>query len=304
VRIVDRLIATSLPAVPRPLVRHFADRYMAGETLADAVSTVASLNRIGAAATVDVLGEFVHEPAQCQATADQYVQLLDAIAHDRLDATVSVKLSALGLEIDPDLALEHLRRVVEVAAGHGNRVRIDMEHSGLTDQTLAIYRTLREQGCDNVGIVLQAYLRRTFDDARALADLTPSVRLVKGIYIEPPELAYTEGALVNRNFIALLRELVEMGCRVAVASHDEALVGEARRLADQRRLGPDRYEFQLLLGVKEPLRDELIAAGHRVRIYVPYGEAWYGYSLRRLKENPSIAGYVARDVVRGLAGRR
>jgi proline dehydrogenase len=304
VRIVDRLIATSLPAVPRPLVRHFADRYMAGETLADAVSTVASLNRIGAAATVDVLGEFVHEPAQCQATADQYVQLLDAIAHDRLDATVSVKLSALGLEIDPALALGHLRRVVEVAAGHGNRVRIDMEHSGLTDQTLAIYRTLREQGCDNVGIVLQAYLRRTFDDVRALADLTPSVRLVKGIYIEPPELAYTEGALVNRNFIALLRELVDMGCRVAVASHDEALVGEARRLADQRRLGPDRYEFQLLLGVKEPLRDELIAAGHRVRIYVPYGEAWYGYSLRRLKENPSIAGYVARDVVRGLAGRR
>lgn len=303
-RIVDRLIATSLPAVPRPLVRHFADRYMAGETLADAVSTVASLNRIGAAATVDVLGEFVHEPAQCQATADHYVQLLDAIARDRLDATVSVKLSALGLEIDRDLALGHLQRVVEVAAGHGNRVRIDMEHSGLTDQTLATYRTLREQGRDNVGIVLQAYLRRTFDDVRALADLTPSVRLVKGIYIEPPELAYTEGALVNRNFMALLRELVDLGCRVAVASHDEALVGEARRLADQRRLGPDRYEFQLLLGVKEPLRDELIAAGHRVRIYVPYGEAWYGYSLRRLKENPSIAGYVARDVVRGLAGRR
>jgi proline dehydrogenase len=303
VRIVDRLIATSLPAVPRPLVRHFADRYMAGETLADAVSTVASLNRIGAAATVDVLGEFVHEPAQCQATADQYVQLLDAIARDRLDATISVKLSALGLEIDPDLALGHLQRVVEVAAGHSNRVRIDMEHSGLTDQTLGIYRTLREQGRDNVGIVLQAYLRRTFDDVRALADLTPSVRLVKGIYIEPPELAYTERALVNRNFMALLRELVDLGCRVAVASHDEALVGEARRLADQRRLGPDRYEFQLLLGVKEPLRDELIAAGHRVRIYVPYGEAWYGYSLRRLKENPSIAGYVARDVVRGLAGR-
>jgi proline dehydrogenase len=304
VRIVDRLIATSLPAVPRPLVRHFADRYMAGETLADAVATVASLNRLGAAATVDVLGEFVREPAQCQATADQYAELLDAIARDHLDATVSVKLSALGLEIDPDLALGHVRRVVEVAAGHGNRVRIDMEHSGLTDQTLAIYRTLREQGRDNVGIVLQAYLRRTFDDVRALADLTPSVRLVKGIYIEPPELAYTEGVLINRNFIALLRELVDNGCRVAVASHDESLVSEARRLADQRRLGPDRYEFQLLLGVKEGLRDELIAAGHRVRIYVPYGQAWYGYSLRRLKENPSIAGYVARDVVRGLVGRR
>jgi proline dehydrogenase len=303
VRIVDRLIANSLPVVPKPLVRHFADRYMAGETLDDALATVASLNGIGAVATVDVLGEFIHEPAQAQRTGDEYVALLDAIARDRLDSTVSVKLSALGLEFDPDLALELVTRVVEVAAGHDNRVRIDMEHSGLTDPTLAVYRTLRERGHENVGIVLQAYLRRTFDDVRALADLTPSVRLVKGIYIEPPEIAYTEPALINRNFLALLRELVDLGCRVAVATHDEALVGEARRLADQRRLEPDRYEFQLLLGVKEPLRDRLIAAGHRVRIYTPYGEAWYGYSLRRLKENPSIAGYVARDVLRGFAGR-
>jgi proline dehydrogenase len=303
VRIVDRLIATSLPVVPKPLVRHFADRYMAGETLEDALATVASLNRIGAVATVDVLGEFIHERSQALRTADEYVALLDAIAREQLDSTVSVKLSALGLEFDPDLALELVTRVVEVAAGHDNRVRIDMEHSGLTDGTLAVYRTLREAGHENVGIVLQAYLRRTFDDVRALADLTPSVRLVKGIYIEPPEIAYTERALINRNFLALLRELVDLGCRVAVATHDEALVGEARRLADQRNLTPDIYEFQLLLGVKEQLRDRLIAAGHRVRIYTPYGEAWYGYSVRRLKENPSIAGYVARDVLRGFAGR-
>jgi proline dehydrogenase len=303
VRIVDRLIATSLPVVPKPLVRHFADRYMAGETLEDALATVASLNGIGAVATVDVLGEFIHERSQALRTADEYVALLDAIAREQLDSTVSVKLSALGLEFDPDLALELVTRVVEVAAGHGNRVRIDMEHSGLTDGTLAVYRTLREAGHENVGIVLQAYLRRTFDDVRALADLTPSVRLVKGIYIEPPEIAYTERALINRNFLALLRELVDLGCRVAVATHDEALVGEARRLADQRNLTPDIYEFQLLLGVKEQLRDRLIAAGHRVRIYTPYGEAWYGYSVRRLKENPSIAGYVARDVLRGFAGR-
>jgi proline dehydrogenase len=303
VRIVDRLIATSLPAVPRPLVRHFADRYMAGETLGDAIETVRSLNALGAAATVDVLGEFVHEAAQCEAMAVQYLDTLDAIEREGLDSSVSIKLSALGLEIDEALALRLAAQVVESAASRGVFVRIDMEHSGLTDQTLAIYRTFRERGLDNVGIVLQAYLRRTFDDVHALADLTPSVRLVKGIYIEPAEIAYTEPALVNRNFIALLRELVGLGCKVAVASHDEALVGEARRLADERHLGPDRYEFQLLLGVKEPLRDRLIAAGHRVRIYVPYGEAWYGYSLRRLKENPSIAGYVARDVVRGLAGR-
>jgi len=304
VRIVDRLIASSLPAVPRPLVRRFADRYMAGETMQDAIETVRKLNALGAAATVDVLGEFVTDVAQCQTTADQYVQILSAMAADRLDANVSIKLSALGLEIDPALARSLTERVVAAAAEHGNFVRIDMEHSALTDATLGIYRALREAGHDNVGIVLQAYLRRTFDDVRALAELTPSVRLVKGIYIEPAAIAYTERTLVNRNFVALMNELVDRGCRLAVATHDEALVGEARRLVDQRGLTGEQFEFQLLLGVKENLRDALIAAGHRVRIYVPFGEAWYGYSVRRLKENPSIAGYVARDVLRGLAGGR
>ncbi len=303
-RIVDRLIANSLPAIPRPLVRHFADPYMAGETMDDAIATVRRLNALGAAATVDVLGEFVDDPAQTEQTTVQYVEMLDAIARDGLDANVSVKLSALGLEIDPALARANVDRVVAAAAAHGNFVRIDMEHSALTDATLGVYRALREDGCDNVGIVLQAYLRRTFDDVRSLADLTPSVRLVKGIYIEAPEIAYTERALINRNFVALMNDLVERGCRLAVASHDDALVGEARRLADQRRLAGNQLEFQLLLGVKESLRDALIASGHRVRIYVPFGQAWYGYSVRRLKENPSIAGYVARDVLRGLAGRR
>jgi proline dehydrogenase len=304
VRIVDRLIASSLPAVPRPLVRHFADRYMAGETMGEAIATVRRLNSLGAAATVDVLGEFVTDVAQAKDTAGQYVEILSAIARDGLDASVSIKLSALGLEIDPALTRSLVEQVVTAAAEQGNFVRIDMEHSALTDATLGVYRALREDGHDNVGIVLQAYLRRTFDDVRALAELKPSVRLVKGIYIEPPEIAYTERSLVNRNFVALMNDLVDRGSRLAVASHDEALVGEARRLVDQRGLTGEQFEFQLLLGVKENLRDALIAAGHRVRIYVPFGEAWYGYSVRRLKENPSIAGYVARDVLRGLAGGR
>jgi proline dehydrogenase len=304
VRIVDRLIASSLPAVPRPLVRHFADRYMAGETMGEAIATVRRLNSLGAAATVDVLGEFVTDVAQAKDTAGQYVEILSAIARDGLDASVSIKLSALGLEIDPALTRSLVEQVVTAAAEQGNFVRIDMEHSALTDATLGVYRALREDGHDNVGIVLQAYLRRTFDDVRALAELKPSVRLVKGIYIEPPEIAYTERSLVNRNFVALMNDLVDRGSRLAVASHDEGLVGEARRLVDQRGLTGEQFEFQLLLGVKENLRDALIAAGHRVRIYVPFGEAWYGYSVRRLKENPSIAGYVARDVLRGLAGGR
>ena len=290
--------------MPRPLVRHFADRYMAGETMGEAIATVRRLNSLGAAATVDVLGEFVTDVAQAKDTAGQYVEILSAIARDGLDASVSIKLSALGLEIDPALTRSLVEQVVTAAAEQGNFVRIDMEHSALTDATLGVYRALREDGHDNVGIVLQAYLRRTFDDVRALAELKPSVRLVKGIYIEPPEIAYTERSLVNRNFVALMNDLVERGSRLAVASHDEALVGEARRLVDQRGLTGEQFEFQLLLGVKENLRDALIAAGHRVRIYVPFGEAWYGYSVRRLKENPSIAGYVARDVLRGLAGGR
>jgi len=277
---------------------------MAGETMADAIATVRGLNAVGAAATVDVLGEFVHDVAQAEAAVVQYVEILAAIAHEGLDANVSIKLSALGLEIDPELAGSLAERVVEAAAGHGNFVRLDMEHSALTDATLDVYRKLRERGHENVGIVLQAYLRRTFDDVRALAALTPSVRLVKGIYIEPPEIAYTDRALVNRNFLALMDDLVERGCRLAVASHDDALVGEARRLADQRGLTGEQLEFQLLLGVKEGLRASLIAAGRRVRIYVPFGEAWYGYSVRRMRENPSIAGAVARDVLRGLAGGR
>jgi proline dehydrogenase len=303
-RLVDRLIATGLPAVPRPLVRHFADRYMAGETLEDAVATVRRLNGLGAAATIDVLGEFVKDAAQAGETAAEYLRVLEAIANEGLDSTISVKLSAIGLEIERDLALTHARELVEAAARHDIRVRIDMEHSALTDDTLAVFRQLREEGRENVGIVLQSYLRRTFTDLRGLAPLTPAVRLVKGIYIEPPEIAYTEPELINNNFVKLLHELVAMGSRVAVASHDESLVGEARRLADERGLTGDQLEFQLLLGVKEDLRDRLIAAGYRARIYVPYGEAWYGYSVRRLKENPSIAGYVARDVVRGLVGRR
>jgi proline dehydrogenase len=303
VRVVDSLIARTLPAVPRPIVRRFADRYMAGESLADAVDTVRALNARGALATVDVLGEFIHQRSQADETVRQYLALLDAISLNGLDASVSIKLTALGLEIDPALARENLVRVVDAARAQRTFVRIDMEDSRHTDETLAIYRELREQGHDGIGIVLQSYLRRSLADARALAPLTPRVRLVKGIYVEPPAIAFQEPEQVNRNFVELMEELMEAGSHVAVATHDERLVDAAQRLARERDLSRDRYEFQLLLGVREGLRDRLIDSGERVRVYVPYGEAWYGYSVRRLKENPSIAGYVARDIVGGLVRR-
>ena len=303
VRIVDRLIATSLPVVPRPVVRRFADRYMAGERLDDAVATVGKLNRLGASATVDVLGEFVHDRDQAARTVEQYLEALDAIARTGLDANVSVKLTALGLEIEPALALGNVRRIVESAAAQGTFVRIDMEHSAVTDETLDVYTTLRREGLENVGIVIQSCLRRSVSDVRCMAALKPRVRLVKGIYVEPPSIAYTTPAEINASFERLIEELADIGSHIAAATHDEQLIAPMQRVARERSLSRDMYEFQMLLGVREGLRDRLLASGERVRIYVPYGDAWYGYSIRRLKENPSIAGYVAQDVARRLVRR-
>jgi proline dehydrogenase len=306
-RAFDRTVAAALPLVPRPLVRRFADRYMAGETLQDAVETVRALNRDGAMATVDVLGESITSAAEAEATATAYEHVLDAIAAARLDANVSVKLSALGIEVDPDLGRRMLERVLAAAARHEIFVRIDMEHSGLTDQTLRLYRSLREEGRTGFGIVLQAYLRRSVADLADLADLKPSVRLVKGIYVEPEEIAYRDPAAINGNFILLLEHLLAAGGPVAIATHDRHLVEEALGVIAAHGLPPAAYEFQMLLGVTEGLRRRLLAEGHRLRVYVPFGQAWYAYSVRRLKENPSIAGYVARDVLRsvvpGVRGR-
>jgi len=300
VRLVDRLIARSLPAVPRPLVRRFADRYMAGETLADAVSTVRALNEAGASATIDVLGEFVDRRGQAEEAVEEYERAVAAIVEHELDAGISVKPTALGLEIDPQFGLENVRRVVAAAAPHGMFTRIDMEHSGVTDQTIGIYRTLRSEGFERIGVVLQSYLKRSLADIESMSDLTPNVRLVKGIYVEPPEIAYRDPAMVNRSFIRMLEALLDGGSYVAVASHDDRLVDQAIEVIDARGAGTDRHEFQLLLGVREELRDRLISSGRKVRIYVPYGEAWYGYSMRRLQENPQLAGYVARDTLRAV----
>ncbi len=296
----DRVLVASLPAVPRVVVRRIADRYIAGESLDDAIATVRDLNRDGALATVDVLGEFIRNPDEAEATATEYEHVLDAIAAEQLGANVSVKLSALGLEIGPDLVERTLARVLASAEHHGIFVRIDMEHSGLTDQTLDVYRGLRAAGHDDVGIVIQAYMRRSAADLAALAELQPSVRLVKGIYVEPPDIAFQGMPEINASFLRLLEQLIDQGSYVGIATHDRSLVAGALELIERRRLGRDRYEFQMLLGVASDTGRRLIADGHRLRVYVPYGGAWYAYSVRRLKENPSIAGYVARDVVRTI----
>ena len=198
----------------------------------------------------------------------------------------------------------NLDEVVRDAAARSNLVTIDMEDSSTTDAALSLYRALREDGRDNVGIVLQATLRRTAADVAGVADLRPNVRLCKGIYLEAESVAYREPGAVRANFVRALEALLEAGCYVGIATHDEWLLGEARRLVGEARLGPDRYEFQMLLGVRPDVGDELVADGHALRVYVPFGEHWYAYSLRRLQENPKLAGYIASDTVGRLLPRR
>jgi proline dehydrogenase len=292
--IVDRAVVRLLPAIPKPIVRKVSDRYIAGATLDDACRVVSKLNGQGKMATIDVLGEHLDRPDQAEALVREYDEVFDTIDQNGLDSNVSIKLTALGLAIDRDLALENAEEVVRHAAESGNFVRIDMEESDYTTQSLEIYRELRRRGYGNVGVVLQSRLRRTLRDIRSLADLKPNIRLCKGIYLEPELIAYQGYQEVRDNFVAALELLLKGGSYVGIATHDEWLIEQS--LARVEGLRPDEYEFQMLLGVR-PLRgDRLVRDGHRLRIYTPYGRHWHAYSMRRLKENPKIAGYILSDL--------
>ncbi len=289
--LLDRAIVRLLPAVPKPIVQRLSSPYIAGPSLDDAVRVVQRLNAKGKLATIDVLGEEITSADEARAIAGSYHDVLARIDDENLDANVSVKLTGLGLELDLDVCRENLEAVVIDAAARGTFVRIDMEDSSTTDRTLGLYRGLRAMQHENVGVVLQAYLRRTVDDLPGL----DNVRLCKGIYVEPVEIAYREYDEVRANFVRSLEALVAQGTYVGIATHDEHLIGEALRIV--AGVPPDRYEFQMLLGVRPDRADELVAAGHRLRVYVPYGTHWYEYSVRRLQENPKMAGYVAADIV-------
>jgi proline dehydrogenase len=304
VAILDRAIVRLLPAVPRPVVQKLSERYIAGPELKDARETVRRLNGEGKMATVDVLGEEITNEDDAAAIVRAYQNVFADIEHCGLDSNVSVKLTALGLKLDYEVCRTNLRVVVEDAASRGNFVRIDMEDSSTTDDTLRLYRELRQEGHDNLGVVLQAMLRRTADDVAALANLKPSVRLCKGIYVEPPEIAFQDYEEVRHAYVRALEGLLDAGCYVGIATHDEVLLREGRRLVLAHELGVEEYEFQMLLGVRPGVGDQLVREGHRLRIYVPFGRHWYAYSLRRLQENPRIAGYIAADTLGRLVGRR
>ena len=301
--LVDSAIVRFLPAVPKPVVRRISSRYIAGENLDDALLVVRRLNDGGKMATIDVLGEEVEGSDEARAIATAYRDAIDAFERGRLDSNVSVKPTGLGLKLGYELCRENLEGVVRHAAEHGNFVRIDMEDASTTDDTLRLYRELRADGHENVGVVFQARLKRTLQDIRELAELRPNVRLCKGIYLEPPEIAYRDFDSIRASFVQALEELLEAGCYVGIATHDEWLVEQGQRLTSARGLGRDDYEFQMLLGVRPSMGDALVRGGHRLRIYTPFGRDWYAYSLRRLQENPRIAGYVAADTFGRVLGR-
>jgi len=297
--VLDRTVSLTLPLVPKPIVRHFSKRYIAGSSLDEALEVVRDLHRQRAMVTLDILGEFISTREEAMANTEDYIGLLQRIHREQLPETnVSVKLSALGLLMDEKLCLDNMRRVLEEVSATGNFIRLDMEDSPCTTPTLAIHETLRSEYGDRVGVVLQSRMRRTIDDVEEIARQPTNFRLCKGIYLEPRKIAFTDPELICRNFVLALDRMFELGCYVGIATHDEVLVWESLRLIRKHGLGREEYEFQMLLGVDEQLRTILIDAGHRLRVYVPYGPQWYAYSVRRLRENPQIAGHALRAMFR------
>jgi proline dehydrogenase len=275
-----------------------AARFVAGETLDECLDTLAELNAEGLYANTTLLGEDVHSREEAGAVVGTYRVVLDSIAERELRANVALKLTHLGLLIDEELAFENVAQLVGHAAGLGNFIRIDMEQSVLVEATLRTYRRLREAGHDNVGCVLQSYLYRTPGDLADLLPLAPNLRLVKGAYLEPSSVAYPEKHDVDAAYRTLLERALSGGAYLAVATHDESLIGYTIALANERGWGRDRFEFQMLYGVRPQLQLDLVARGYKVLVATPYGPQWYPYLMRRLAERPANVLFIARSVVR------
>ncbi len=296
---MNRFIATTLPAVPKPIVRFFSKRYIAGNTVSDAVRVVQDLAGQGCIATVDVLGEFIKNLKEADRTVNEYLKILQRLEQEKLECNISIKLTQFGLLIDQEKCYENVRKIVESVHEKNNFVRIDMEDSACTSDTIALFSRFAQEYPENVGIVIQSYLRRSMNDITTMLEEIKNlnVRICKGIYIEPREIAYKDPAIINYNYMALLEKLFSGGAYVGIATHDEKLVFHAQELIRKMNIPRNRYEFQMLLGVDQELRRSIVANGHRLRVYVPFGQKWYAYSLRRLKENPQIAGYVLRGIL-------
>lgn len=296
--IFNFLVSKTIMHIPAPIVSIFAKSYIAGPTLYDAVRVTHDLNNKNMMATIDILGEFISTKDEATFYKNECIKILDTIKKEGLDANLSLKPTQMGLLLNKEFAFENIKEIVAHAKELGNFVRIDMEDTPCTDDTLEFFRRLREEFAGHVGTVLQAYLRRTPQDIENLSDGPLNFRLCKGIYNEPRRLAYKDMYIINQNFIYCLEKLFQKKAYVGIATHDEKLVFEALRLIEKYGLKKDEYEFQMLLGVDEELREIIVSGGHKLRVYVPFGKDWLPYSRRRLKENPNIARHALRQFLK------
>ncbi len=294
--ILNKVIVNALPLIPKPIVGQVAKRYIAGITLADGVRVVKDLNTKGMLTTMDLLGEDVKDAGEATQVKTNILPILRAIKEHGLNSNISIKPTQLGLKIDKELCYRNIKAIIAEASSLGNFVRIDMEDATTTDDTLELYRRLRKEGVTNTGVVIQAYMRRSESDVRALVKEGANFRLCKGIYHEAPEIAYKGRQEIRDNYMKLLQIMVDGGSYVGIATHDDFLIDGALSLIQKTGLGKNKYEFQMLLGVRESRRDQIVIDGHRLRVYVPYGEQWYAYSTRRLKENPLMAWYITKAI--------
>ena len=293
--LLNKIIVAVVQMMPRSLVWVFSKKYIAGQTLNDAVELVKNLNKKGIYATIDVLGEAIKNKDEANESKIDCLKVLDAIEENKLMANLSLKPTQLGLNLDEDFAYQQAKEICNRAKDLNNFVRLDMEDSPYTDSTITLYKKLHSS-FDNVGIVVQAYLKRTFNDVEALNKLGTNYRLCKGIYVEHSSIAYKDRQKVRDNYMNVLENMLKSENYVGIATHDEYLIDESYNLIKKLNIPNNKFEFQMLLGVREDLRDKINSDGYKIRIYIPFGEHWYQYSVRRLKENPSIAGHIFKNI--------
>lgn len=292
--LANHLILLFIQLLPKVLVKPFAMRYIAGEGLDDAIRVVKALNSKNLMATLDVLGENVTKEEESVVAVRTCVEVLRAIHENHLNSNLSIKLTQFGLKLDEAFCYSNVKRLLEIASGYNNFIRIDMEDSSTTSSTLNLYERLRSDGFENLGVVIQANMRRSEEDVRRLVSMKANVRLCKGAYVESEAIAFREKEGIRLNYLNLLKMLLESRCYVGIATHDDFLISGAYQYIQKMNLKNTDYEFQMLSGVRTKLRDKIVTGGHRLRVYVPFGQHWYAYSIRRFKENPQIILYVLR----------
>jgi proline dehydrogenase len=298
---INKMIAGILPYMPKNMVWLFSKRYIAGKTIEEAIETSRKLNAEGMMVTIDLLGEFITELHQAEANKNEYLNIIETVQKGNINGNYSLKPTMFGLLIDKEVCYNNIREIVAKAASYNNFIRIDMEDSQCVDLEIELFRKLKAEFPKNVGLVFQAYLRRTHSDIENLLDIhtaeTPiNYRLCKGIYVEPEKIAFKKYGEINDHFLKDLEFMFQKGIYPGIATHDKPLVDGALKLIEKYKVPKEKYEFQMLYGVTPQLRKSIVDGGHRLRVYVPFGEQWFAYSTRRLKENPGMA----KDIIKAL----